>query len=91
MIPFRLALIAIALAITGLAACGDGDERPPPQGAPRSTPTAAPSPVAPGQVRITYLGHSMFTIESPGGVVILTDPNDGIGYTRPNEGSMSSP
>jgi L-ascorbate metabolism protein UlaG (beta-lactamase superfamily) len=33
-----------------------------------------------GEVRITYVGHATFTIESPGGVVAATDYND---YVRP--------
>jgi len=41
---------------------------------------------APGQIRITHYGHSMFAIESPGGIVILTDPNKDIGYAMPDDG-----
>lgn len=33
-----------------------------------------------GEVRITYIGHATFTIESPGGVIAATDYND---YVRP--------
>jgi L-ascorbate metabolism protein UlaG (beta-lactamase superfamily) len=33
-----------------------------------------------GEVKITYIGHSTFTIESPGGVVAATDYND---HVRP--------
>lgn len=62
--------------------CGGGDD----DGGPAS-PTAASSsasPLAEGQVRITYYGHSMFTIDTPGGITILTDPNEGIGYKAPS-------
>lgn len=34
------------------------------------------------EVRITFIGHSTFTIESPGGVIAATDYND---YLRPRE------
>lgn len=55
-------------------------------------PLPLPAPMAPdgtpitfaavqrGEVKITYIGHSTFTIESPGGVVAATDYND---YVRP--------
>lgn len=39
-----------------------------------------PAALSAGEVRITYVGHSTFTIESPGGVVAATDYND---YVRP--------
>ncbi|MFO7297667.1 MAG: hypothetical protein DIU63_02995 [Proteobacteria bacterium] len=35
----------------------------------------------PSEVRLTYIGHSTFLIESPGGVKIATDYND---YVRPS-------
>ncbi len=67
-----IALVTLViLALTPTCAGGGG-----------SAPAAGPSPPPAGQVRITYYGHSMFTIESPGGVTILTDPNEGIGYRR---------
>jgi L-ascorbate metabolism protein UlaG (beta-lactamase superfamily) len=79
----RLALSVLIVAAASLAtACGgDGQEATPivENGA---TPSMKP---APGQIRITYYGHSMFAIESPGGMVILTDPNKGIGYATPDE------
>lgn len=31
-----------------------------------------------GQVRLTFIGHATFLIESPGGVTIATDYNDGV-------------
>jgi L-ascorbate metabolism protein UlaG (beta-lactamase superfamily) len=41
----------------------------------------SPSPLlAQGEVRITFLGHASFLIESPGGVAIVTDYN---GFNRP--------
>lgn len=39
-----------------------------------------PANLTAGEVRITYVGHSTFTIESPGGAVAATDYND---YVRP--------
>jgi L-ascorbate metabolism protein UlaG (beta-lactamase superfamily) len=39
-----------------------------------------PDPPPSGEVRITYLGHSSFLIETPGGVAAVTDYN---GYLRP--------
>ncbi|HEU4759603.1 MAG TPA: MBL fold metallo-hydrolase [Dehalococcoidia bacterium] len=73
--PLRLLLALAALfLLAAAAACGGGSA---------STPSARPSPPPAGHVRITYYGHSMFTIESPGGVTILTDPNQGIGYRAP--------
>ena len=36
--------------------------------------------LAGGEVRISYVGHSTFTLESPGGITIATDYND---YVRP--------
>ncbi|MCA0400422.1 MAG: MBL fold metallo-hydrolase [Proteobacteria bacterium] len=39
-----------------------------------------PAALAAGEVAITYIGHSTFTIETPGGVIAATDYND---YVRP--------
>jgi L-ascorbate metabolism protein UlaG (beta-lactamase superfamily) len=51
---------------------------------PRSPPVHPASvrvaQLAPAEVRVTYVGHSTFLIESPGGVKIATDYND---YVRP--------
>lgn len=52
----------------------------------RNTPRAPdgtlilPASLGAGEVRITYIGHATFTIESPGGAVAATDYND---YVRP--------
>src|SRR3990172_9165278 len=74
MTRFRPSLALIALAGALLVACGgDGG----------GAPAARPSPQPAGQVRLTYYGHSMFTIETPGGVTVLTDPNQGMGYRAP--------
>lgn len=73
-----LAFLSAALA---LAACGGGEEAPP---SPGPAPSPSPPPPPPGTVRITFYGHAMFTIETPGGVTILTDPNEGIGYRAPS-------
>jgi L-ascorbate metabolism protein UlaG (beta-lactamase superfamily) len=53
--------------------------------APMAAPDGTPISLAAlqnGEVRITYIGHSTFTIESPAGVVAATDYND---YVRPTE------
>jgi L-ascorbate metabolism protein UlaG (beta-lactamase superfamily) len=47
---------------------------------PRTIPAAFRIALAPDQVRINYVGHSTFLIESPQGVRIATDYND---YVRP--------
>ncbi len=47
---------------------------------PRATPAAMRLALASDQVRITYVGHSTFLIESPQLVRIATDYND---YVRP--------
>ena len=70
-----LALAALLLAV----ACGGDGEGP----AGTGTPFASPSPIAAGTVRLTWYGHSMFLLQSPGGVEILMDPNSGIGYPKP--------
>lgn len=43
-------------------------------------PAPIPAALQSGEVRITFIGHATFTIESPGGVVAATDYND---YVRP--------
>jgi len=71
----------IAALLIVLASCGGDD-------APTARPTigtASPAGSPPrGAVRLTYYGHSMFTIETPAGLTILTDPNEGIGYRAPS-------
>ena len=47
--------------------------------APDGTPIARAN-LTSGELRLTYIGHSTFTIETPGGVVAATDYND---YVRP--------
>lgn len=81
----RLCLALLAAALTAFATtCGGGDDDGE-AGSPTLSP-ASGSPLAQGEVRLTYYGHSMFTIETPGGVTILIDPNDGIGYRAPSGG-----
>jgi len=76
-----IAGLVIAALLIVLWSCA-GDDSPP------VSPTIATAPPAGspprGAVRITYYGHSMFTIETPGGLTILTDPNEGIGYRAPS-------
>lgn len=80
----RLVALVLVVAVAALGtACGGGAEETtptPPGGAAADTRPAA------GQVRITSYGHSMFAIESPGGITVLTDPNKDIGYAPPGEG-----
>jgi len=70
-----LALAAVLLAV----ACGGDEEGSPGTG----TPFAPASPIASGTVGLAWYGHSMFLLQSPGGVEILIDPNSGIGYPKP--------
>jgi L-ascorbate metabolism protein UlaG (beta-lactamase superfamily) len=79
----RLPILAgvLILAAFFLAACGGGGEE---EGLPAtSTPSPAISSVAPGTLGLTWYGHSMFLLQSPGGVNILIDPNSDIGYPKP--------
>jgi L-ascorbate metabolism protein UlaG (beta-lactamase superfamily) len=84
LVGIRLSMATVILAAFAIlsATCGGDDGSP--AGPATETPLAAGSP-APGAVRITYYGHSMFTIETPGGLTILTDPNEGIGYRAPSD------
>jgi L-ascorbate metabolism protein UlaG (beta-lactamase superfamily) len=53
------------------------------QSRPRAVPAAFRlAALAGDEVRITYVGHSTFLVESPGGVKIATDYND---YVKPRE------
>jgi L-ascorbate metabolism protein UlaG (beta-lactamase superfamily) len=70
-----LLLAAVLLAV----ACG-GDED---GSAGAGTPFAPASPIASGTVGLAWYGHSMFLLQSPGGVKILIDPHSGIGYPKP--------
>lgn len=45
-------------------------------------PRIIPASLKPNEVRITFIGHSTFLIESPKGIRIATDYND---YVRPRE------
>jgi len=76
-----LAAVLIPVAFS-LAACGGGEKNEGPAPA-MGTPSASASPVAPGTLGLTWYGHSMFLLQSPGGVNILIDPNSGIGYPKP--------
>ena len=69
-----LILAAVLLAV----ACG-GEEGSTGTG----TPFPPASPIAPGTVGLVWYGHSMFLLQSPGGVEILIDPHSGIGYPKP--------
>jgi L-ascorbate metabolism protein UlaG (beta-lactamase superfamily) len=48
---------------------------------PRATPASLRLALNPDQIRVNYVGHSTFLIESPQGVRIATDYND---YVRPS-------
>src|SRR5262245_54252857 len=48
---------------------------------PRATPASLKLALNPDQIRVNYIGHSTFLIESPQGVRIATDYND---YVRPS-------
>jgi L-ascorbate metabolism protein UlaG (beta-lactamase superfamily) len=48
---------------------------------PRATPASLRLALNPDQIRVNYIGHSTFLIESPQGVRIATDYND---YVRPS-------
>ena len=73
-----LAGVLVLAAVLLAAACGGGEEG-------GSAGTGAPlPPMAPGTVGLAWYGHSMFLLQSPGGVDILIDPNSGIGYPKPS-------
>jgi L-ascorbate metabolism protein UlaG (beta-lactamase superfamily) len=79
---FLMATIAfVATCFTGVAAAQEEPERCPRfvadsgQVMPASFSLAQ---LADGEVRLTYIGHSTFFIESPAGVTIATDYNDGV-------------
>jgi L-ascorbate metabolism protein UlaG (beta-lactamase superfamily) len=85
MSAFRLAqravVIALALlpALPALAEACLGNLSRAPMFAPDGT-RVLPTTLRSEEVRITYIGHSTFTIESPGGTIAATDYND---YYRP--------
>lgn len=80
------ALLALPSAEQATAQTRSSDERCPrlvAQETPRIIPAAFRlTALEPDQVRITFIGHSTFLIESPRGVKIATDFND---YVRPRE------
>ena len=75
----RLALAAAVIAVLPLAA--QGQERRPSHciavanGAARVQQAAWSDPVPERSVRLSYLGHAMFLIQTPGGLDIVTDFN----------------
>lgn len=73
-------LVIVALFIA-VGSCGGDDPSPARPTAESASPAGS---LTVGEVRITYYGHSTFTIETPGGLTILTDPNEGIGYRAPS-------
>lgn len=82
---FALALATATLASTSMPIRADESCLGPiARNAPRAPDGTLILPVnlAGGELRLTYIGHSTFTIESPGGVIAATDYND---YVRPAE------
>ena len=82
-----VSILLLALPLLGVA-CNGGEEEPSPTPSATATPspaaTARPEPTAGGSTAIlTWFGHSMILLTSPGGVTILMDPNSGIGYDEP--------
>jgi L-ascorbate metabolism protein UlaG (beta-lactamase superfamily) len=85
--PFVPLALAVSVILAAPAVAQDKDE---PQRCPRFvasipylTPASfiVPVPVQAqeeGQVRLTFIGHATFLIESPAGVTIATDYNDGV-------------
>lgn len=71
-------VLLLAAFLLAVACGGDGEES-----AGTATPFAPASTVASGTVRLAWYGHSMFLLQSPGGIDILTDPHSGIGYPEP--------
>lgn len=83
--PFSAMALAVVLAFAPPATSALADEPclgPISRNAPRAPDGTLilPANLAGGEVRITYIGHSTFTIESPGGIIAATDYND---YVRP--------
>jgi L-ascorbate metabolism protein UlaG (beta-lactamase superfamily) len=89
-LPLRFGIAAIAvagaIALAPGAAAQVADERCPrlvAQDTPRVLPAAFRlAALAPDELRITYIGHSTFEIETSSGVRIATDYND---YVRPKD------
>src|SRR5512134_253498 len=72
-----VAAVTVLLATAADAACLRNVAQKPPLLIPAAFGVGA---VSPGQVGITYVGHSSFLIETAGGVKIVTDYND---HVRP--------
>jgi L-ascorbate metabolism protein UlaG (beta-lactamase superfamily) len=66
-------------AVLLVGACGGEEDGSSDEG----TPFPPASPIASGTVGLAWYGHSMFLLQSPGGVEILIDPHSGIGYPKP--------
>jgi L-ascorbate metabolism protein UlaG (beta-lactamase superfamily) len=66
-----LATLAVAPALAGQGCPGAVASRP---------PLVRPASLGAGEVRLTFVGHATFLVETPGGVRIATDYND---YVRP--------
>ncbi|QTL03040.1 MBL fold metallo-hydrolase [Aquabacter sp. L1I39] len=76
------ALIASAFAVTPVLAQPEKCPRMVAEAPPRIIPAAFRLAAAgTGEVRLTFVGHATFLIESPAGVTIATDYND---YVRPS-------
>ena len=80
-------ILLLALPLLAVA-CNGGEEEPSPTLAATATAspaaTARPVPTAgDSTATLTWFGHSMFLLTSPGGTTILMDPNSGIGYDQP--------
>jgi L-ascorbate metabolism protein UlaG (beta-lactamase superfamily) len=76
-VPIVVAAVTVLLATAADAACLRNVAQKPPLLIPAAFGVGA---VSPGQVGITYVGHSSFLIETAGGVKIVTDYND---HVRP--------
>lgn len=70
-----LSLMALAWLVPAMAA-----EESCPGLVARGPARIVPAALAPDEVRLTFVGHATFLIESPGGVTVVTDYND---YVRP--------
>jgi L-ascorbate metabolism protein UlaG (beta-lactamase superfamily) len=90
--PFALAVVCCVLSAFAFAQAPDAPSAPKPEmrescpglvaaNAPRATPVSLElAALASDQVRLTFIGHATFLIESPEGVRIATDYND---YVKP--------
>ena len=79
----RLSGSALAVGSIALAGAASASCFPMAQGTPRIIPAAySTASVKAHHLRISYVGHSTFEVESPGGVRIATDYNDYIALPR---------